>query len=491
MVDVVIFCEGTYPYVSGGVSSWIHALITGMPDLTFGLVFLAPTRNFKRDFKYKLPANVKEFVEIYIYDVAIVDRPPTGDSRAAWKSVEKFFNELADGQVADLEKLLPHLTPGMRDLAYSRQSWDILLRSYHRLAPDLSFVDYFWTWRFIHFPLFQLLNAPIPEAKVYHTVTTGWSGFLAALARIRTGRPMLLTEHGIYTNERRIEVVTADWIHVEAVQDSGDALGVLKTLWINLFKSLGRLCYHFADEIYTLFEANRELQLEMGAPREKTHIIPNGVPVASLSRGDVEPVPKSEPFRVGFVGRVVPIKDVKTFLLACHQLQAEAPEARVYIIGPCEEDREYYEECLNLTASLGLENYVVYTGPQNVKAWYPTLDVLVLTSVSEGQPLVILEGYCCNVPCVATDVGSCAELLYGREGEDRQIGAAGFVTPVAAPAETAAAILQLVRNPELKRRQGEAGRRRVERYYDSVQMLDSYHKVYEESIARGGHRVQA
>lgn len=501
MVDVVLFCEGTYPYVSGGVSSWIHAIISGMPEITFGLVFLAPSRPRERKLKYRLPENVREFVEIYIYDVAMADRPLAQESRQAWLSLERFFQGLARGQVEDLPGLLSSLeqpgAPGLRELAYSKPSWEMLLRSYNEVAPDLSFVDYFWTWRFIHFPLFQLLQAPLPQGKVYHTVTTGWSGFLAALARLKTGRPMVLTEHGIYTNERRIEVITADWIHVEAVQESGDSLGVLKRLWINLFKSLGKICYDFADPIYTLFEANRRLQIEMGAPPERTEIIPNGVPVAAFDRSlrELAPVDKSEPFRVGFVGRVVPIKDVKTFLLACHRLQAELPEARVYIIGPTDEDEEYFEECRSLTASLGMESYVTYTGPQNVRAWFPTLDVCVLTSVSEGQPLVVLEAFCFRVPCVTTDVGSCSELIYGREGEDRRLGAAGFITPVASPSDTAAAILQLARNPDLKERQGAAGRRRVEQYYDSVQMLASYREVYQRSISketqRGGHRIQA
>jgi glycosyltransferase involved in cell wall biosynthesis len=499
MLDVVIFCEGTYPYVSGGVSSWIHALISGMPELTFGLVFLAPTRNFNRHLKYKLPPNVRELVELYIYDLALVETPEQGDVQAAWKAVEDFFAGLARGKVTHFDRLLAALCPksgpsliSLSELAYSRQSWNILLRTYNQHGPDVSFVDFFWTWRFIHFPLFQLLNAPILEARVYHTVTTGWSGFLATLARLRSGRPMVLTEHGIYTNERRIEVVTADWIHVEAFHrgERADSLGVLKTLWINLFQSLGQLCYDWADSIYTLFEDNRRLQLEAGAPAEKIEIIPNGVMVPPVSRAS-----KEEPFRIGFVGRVVPIKDVKTFLLACRQVQAGEPEARVYVIGPTEEDPDYFQECLSLSQSLGLEGFVTFTGPQNVQQWYPTLDVLVLTSVSEGQPLVILEAYCYEVPCVATEVGCCSELIFGREGEDRQLGAAGFVTPVASPRETAAAILQLAHSPELRQRQGMAGRRRVERYYDQVMMLERYRRVYTDNMKKesrlGGHRLQA
>ena len=77
-------------------------------------------------------------------------------------------------------------------------------RLYESRASHISFLDYFWTWRFTHLPMFRLLHAAVPEAAVYHTVSTGWAGFTAAVQRARRHRPMLLTEHGIYSRERRM-----------------------------------------------------------------------------------------------------------------------------------------------------------------------------------------------------------------------------------------------------------------------------------------------
>ncbi len=202
MVDVVIFCEGTYPYVAGGVSSWIQAIISGMPDLTFGLVYLAPSRGFKRDWKFKLPPNVKDFVEVYIYDVTMTRQPTEGNRDEAWSAVRSFFTGIVDGHIVDFDKIFYHLcaskdkqrTLDMYDLAFSKQTWEIILDIYQRKAAGISFVDFFWTWRYSHFPLFQLLNAEIPEGRVYHTITTGWSGLLGVLAKMRYNRPLLLTE---------------------------------------------------------------------------------------------------------------------------------------------------------------------------------------------------------------------------------------------------------------------------------------------------------
>jgi len=78
----------------------------------------------------------------------------------------------------------------------------------------------------------------------------------------------------------------------------------------------------------------------------------------------------------------------------------------------------------------------------DVKKYYSQIDVLVLTSLSEGQPLVILEGNCAGVPVVATDVGACRELLMGVSPEDQALGASGLITPVTSPQKTAAAIIQ-------------------------------------------------
>ncbi|MBX3172145.1 MAG: GT4 family glycosyltransferase PelF [Candidatus Eremiobacteraeota bacterium] len=496
MLDVVLFCEGTYPFIAGGVSSWIHTLISAMPELKFGIVFLSPGRSFKKELKYPLPPNLVEFVEVYIYDVRLVRQNPQRNSEqeeAAWAALENFSAGIIDGrwrEIADLFQALgypPRLS--LEEMAFSDRAWDILLRQYHRCAPHLSFVDFFWTWRFIHFPLFQLLNAPIPQARVYHTVTTGWSGLLAALAKIRSGRPLLLTEHGIYTNERRIEIVKADWIYVEALQaDGGQAFGFLKSLWIHLFQALGHLCYDMSDQIYTLYGGNKVKQVAAGADPDKIEIIPNGVRIDLFDRPDVSAENPQE-FTIGFVGRVVPIKDVLTLIRACKIVGEAVPQARTYIIGPTDEDEEYFKQCRDLVETLGLRDKVIFTGPQDVKQWYPKLDALVLTSISEGQPLVILEAFVGGVPCVATDVGACSEILLGGEESDRQLGPAGFVTQVGSPYETAAALIQLARDPVLAERQRQAGRQRVRRYYDHCDMIRRYSDIYKKWMQYGRDRI--
>lgn len=105
------------------------------------------------------------------------------------------------------------------------------------LSPDdSSFLDYFWSWRALLGGLYSVLLADLPEASVYHAVSTGYAGLFAARAALETGRPVLLTEHGIYTNERRIEIGMADWLHGQQSGFQVDRQGAtLKDLWIDTF----------------------------------------------------------------------------------------------------------------------------------------------------------------------------------------------------------------------------------------------------------------
>ena len=72
VADVGLLLEGTYPYVSGGVSTWVHEIITGFPELTFGICFLGATPETYGDVKYRLPANV---VHVEVHHL-MASRPP-------------------------------------------------------------------------------------------------------------------------------------------------------------------------------------------------------------------------------------------------------------------------------------------------------------------------------------------------------------------------------------------------------------------------------
>lgn len=482
-VDVLLILEGTYPYVPGGVSSWVHNLVQDLPELSFGLLYLAPSWE-PRALKYQLPANVQFLLELSALDLTPGWTSASRGNPRLWEALQRFHEDLQNGHLRHFEELYAQLGDPTRracsflDLTRGPEIWDILRRIYGRFAPESSFLDFFYAWRASHLPILHLMGAELPAARVIHTVCTGWAGFLGTLARYRLRRPLLLTEHGIYTNERRIEISQAEWLS-ESGEDSGfkAELGYFKLLWTRIFEALGRLAYDHADGIYTLYRGNRELQVQFGAVREKIRIIPNGVRIERF-RAEGRPLPEEGPLVVGFIGRIVPIKDVKTLIRAARLVVDRCPRAEFWLLGPGEEDPDYLEECKTLAGLLGLNDKLRFFGAVDVRQYYPQLHLQVLTSISEGQPLVVLEGYCCGLPCVATRVGACAEMIDGLSEDDRRLGSSGLVTPVCDPAATAEAILAILEQPELHSRMSRTARLRVQQYYDHEQMVAAYRRIY-------------
>lgn len=494
MLDVVFLCEGTYPFVPGGVSSWIHSLIVGMPDFNFGLVYLAPSRKDELRLRYDLPENVRDLVVVPLYDIVFKPQASTPFQSQAWEEVTPFLKGVLRGEAVGFGKAFRHLSPvgdrdptlTVRELADSEQAWEVLTAAYRAFYPQASFNDFFWSWRYAFLPLFKLFLAEVPVARLYHTVTTGWSGLLACVAARRHGRPFVTTEHGIYVNERRIEISQAEWIFVDAPRRGAleVGLGTFKEIWINLFVALGKLCYLETDRIYTLFEGNLRKEVELGAPEEKIEIVPNGVDVERFSAAVTPALPPDpQAFRVGLVGRVVPIKDIKTFIKSVRFMKEQIAGLEVYVLGPTDEDPEYFAECEVMCGALGLHETVRFTGQVDVRHWYPALDVQVLTSISEGQPLVLLEGFCCGLPAVASDVGACREVIEGRSAEDRALGAAGLVTWVGNARQTAEAVISLHQDPDRRRLYGQAGKARVNAFYRRDQMLEAYRSIYTRYMA--------
>lgn len=494
IADVCLVLEGTYPYVGGGVSSWVHQLVGGMTNMTFAILLISPDRKKEQSRRYELPPNVVSFAEVFIHEV-VNDKgrkQSKSSKREAWDTVQKFHknqgcprHEMAN-EMLDLMCQRKGSKMNVNEALFSRDSWEFVLDRYENLAEGTSFMDYFWTWRAVHAPLFQTLIAETPPARVYHAVSTGYAGLLAVVAKRRLGCPLILTEHGIYVRERAIDLARAEWIYEEPVRlRVAQARGnPLRRMWMDFFVTLGEFTYNASDDIVTLFGGNVDLQHQLGADPNKTQIIPNGVNMANFWPLFEQRSTAPRKQRVGFVGRVVPIKDVKTLVKACGIVKEAMPDTEFWIVGPTDEDELYFQECEELASVLGLDG-LKFTGPQDVKQIYPQIDLMVLTSVSEGQPLTLLECACTGVPAVATDVGSCRELLEGGTPEDKALGHSGIVTAVGAPQETAAAIIKLLKDRTLWEQMSQSGRQRIHNHYQQKDVIGAYSALYGKYLGGG------
>jgi glycosyltransferase involved in cell wall biosynthesis len=515
VADIALLLEGTYPYIRGGVSSWVHQIISGLPEIRFAVIFIGGNQEMYGPAQYQFPPNVTHVETHYLLHRDKQHLKPSarqGNRRAfeAMGALHAYMREdgkISDEQMASAQPVSAPMTKAQvgaaqlanifaslgsaegisqEDFLYSKASWDYITRQYRERCTEPSFINYFWAVRAMHAPLFVLADiaAGLPPVRAIHAISTGYAGFLGAMIRLRRNIPFVLTEHGIYTKERKIDLAQATWIHDhndDVCNTLHDEMGYIRGLWIKFYEQIGRMAYAQASPIVSLYEGNRLRQIADGAQSEKTQVIPNGI---NLQRYQIalEKRPPGIPPILGLIGRVVPIKDIKTFIRAVRTLIDTRPDAQGWIVGPEDEDPSYVSECKDLVASLGLENSVKFLGFQNVLEILPQLGLVVLTSISEALPLVVLEAFASGVPCLATDVGSCRELIEGRGEEDRALGAAGSVVFIADPEGTARAALELIGNPERWRAAQQAGLARVKRYYDDKLMFSSYRNLYAQAL---------
>jgi glycosyltransferase involved in cell wall biosynthesis len=501
-VDVLLLLEGTFPYVSGGVSSWVNQIIRGFPDVVFGAIFLGSRRSDYKEIKYTLPENLAHLACHFLHEPQESPEQPATrpGSRNAFEHSEELHEQFrrarAGGPSGPLARQLQALLPMMRgegplalrEFLHSEASWQRITAEYTQRCSDPSFVDYFWTVRIMHAPLWQLLSIAdaAPRARVLHTVSTGYAGMLGALLAQAHERPLLLSEHGIYTKERKIDLFQAQWIRDNrgVFERRGGQVAYFKDLWVRFFEGLGRCCYGSSRHIVSLYDANRRRQIIDGAPPERTQCIPNGVDVARFA--PLRPAPDRAPPPVAcLVGRVVPIKDIKTFIRAMRSVVDRLPQAQGWIAGPEDEDPVYAEECRQLVESLGLVEHVRFLGYQQMTELLPRVGVMVLSSISEALPLVILEGFAAGVPCVSTDVGSCHQLIHGHGEADEALGSAGAVVQIADPQALGDAIVPLLADSARWHAASRAGVARVEQLYTQKLMFDRYRALYTESGVAG------
>ncbi|WP_338413646.1 GT4 family glycosyltransferase PelF [uncultured Sphaerotilus sp.] len=494
--DIALLLEGTYPYISGGVSSWVHQIITGFPDLTFAVVFLGSRPEDYGPIRYKLPPNLVHVEAHYIFDAE--DRPAQRTLRtdpAAFAHVKALHRYWQDPEntpagtnpQALFGAVIDRFDDQLGEAHFLRgdQAWEHLCAQYEERCTDPSFVDYFWTVRTMHAPLWKLKRIAdrLIPVKAFHTVSTGYAGLLGAMCKRKHGRSLVLSEHGIYTKERKIDLFGAHWIadNRSVLQRDLTELSYFRDLWIRFFQGIGKACYESSDQIIALYEANRRRQVADGARGERTSTVPNGIDIARFA-----PLRALRPAKVPqvlcLIGRVVPIKDVKTYIRALRSVVNQLPEAEGWIAGPENEDPAYAEECKLLIASLGLQDRVRFLGFQQLTELLPKVGLVVLSSISEALPLVLLEGFAAGVPAVSTDVGSCRQLIEGLDDEDRALGPSGRVVGLADPKALADAAVELLSDSAAWQRASDAGVERVQRYYSLERMLGRYRAIYERAL---------
>ncbi len=214
--------------------------------------------------------------------------------------------------------------------------------------------------------------------------------------------------------------------------------------------------------------------LDVGVARDRLHRIPNVVPLAAaaLPRDDARRalgLPTGTEPVLGWVGRIVPVKGMDVFLRAVALMPKGTHVISIIGDGP---DRAPMEA---LARELGIADRVRFHGelPDSAKL-LAAFDAFVLSSRSEGTPIVVLEAMRASLPIVATAVGGVPDVV--------QDPGTGWLVPPESPEALARAMGDVLADPGGAAARGRAGLDRLRREYDPGVWVARYDEVYERAI---------
>ena len=270
------------------------------------------------------------------------------------------------------------------------------------------------------------------------------SAAAAAIATVGTGVPLVVTEH------------------TEAVWRGRRAR--LVTRWF---------CRRTSRVIAVSDAVKRRLVKQDDIPPGKIALIPNAVPANPDSGSGTPPLRdelRDRPL-VGVLARLQPEKGVATFLKAGAHVANIVPQACFIVVG----DGPLRTELEVLVRRLCIEQNVRFLGfRSDPRALIELLDVLVVPSLTEGAPLVVLEAMAAGVPIVASAVGGIPDQIR-HEGE-------GLLVPPGDPEALGDAVLKLLRDPGLARRMGASGCRKSASVFSHATMVARTEEVYRAAL---------
>ena len=232
-----------------------------------------------------------------------------------------------------------------------------------------------------------------------------------------------------------------------------------------VFTALERQAARWTDRIITLTDRGAQEHLARGIGRAEQYVaVPSGVPTAELRaaappRGEARARLGLDPdaFIVVGLGRLVPIKGFDLLARALPAVVAQIPSARVLLVG----DGAERAHLGAIAASMGIAERLRMTGETtDVASYLAAADVVAVPSRNEGMGRVIVEAMALGLPVVATAVGGIPDVV--TDGECGRL-----VEPEDVDA-LAAALIELGRDPALRRKLGEAAVRRAEAFSTAV-----------------------
>ena len=392
---VCLVLEDSYPFTLGGVGRWTHYLVSSLEEIDFTIASLTPTQRSKPI--YPITPNISRTEQIPL-NPSKWRRPLKMDSRSGIKPIyEDILRDTFQSKGTDeaIEGLLDILLSPVQD---SKEAWRRVEKLYVEYFPDKPFRIFYLLVEPLLRSLRRIYEAStiIPDVDIYHSLNTGHAGLLALiLSRVR-GKPLIVTEHGLFLRERRHEL------------ESTPLPPWGRDVITRFFQSISTKVYRYADKVTTVCEYNRDAMIQDYKYLREIQVIRNPVdPRIYRPRDGVE-----EGELVGTVARLVPSKGIHHLIQAAKTVCERRPKTRFVVVASIQ-DKGYLEYCEALIDGLGLRDRFQIVERGDPRDWYPRFSVYVQPSLLEASPLSVLEAMASGVPVISTRVGGLPEMVDG------------------------------------------------------------------------------
>ncbi|UCC94463.1 MAG: glycosyltransferase family 4 protein [Candidatus Omnitrophota bacterium] len=262
-----------------------------------------------------------------------------------------------------------------------------------------------------------------------------------------------------------------------AMPVEGFDVGLLRR---GIYIGLDRFSEKFVDKFIVVSEAlRRTLNQKHKISPEKIVKIHNGVELNEY-KPDLNLAPAfrkeldidNNAILIGTIGRLTWQKGLPYFIQAAKKVLDTQSNVRFLVVGEGEKKKELE----GLVKDLAIENRVIFTGfRKDVKSALGALDVFVLPSIREGQPLILLEAMAMGKPIVATDIEGVNEIL-----ED---GKTGALIPSANSSALAEAIVGMLQESKKTEEMGKLARSTVMDKFNIQDKVKEHQRLYEAIIA--------
>ncbi len=484
-IKVLLITEGTYPFNTGGVSTWAHDLCSRISNSEFYIYSI--NAGVELTPKYPLSAHVKKVIQVPMwspeepfdcvdYDIKYSDvlkaREYTSEDliqKSFAPNFKKFIRIIysEEQSITALNDCFYNMWSFFQQFDYkvtmtSETVWDVFCETLKEELPQeelekILLEDITTAMRWIYRFLIPIA-IDVPKADISHVTISGIAVLPALSLKYKYNTPILVTEHGVFIRERLIAISAADYSYF------------LKKMLINFSECITRLVYHHASEISTVSKFNMAWECFYGADMNKIQVIYNGV-----DHNFFKPLPKPKEHAntptVVAAARIFDLKDILTMIRTCAEVRKSVPNVQFLVYGNKDAVPEYTEECELLIETLDLNDNFFLKGFHNKPEYiYAEGDISILTSISEGFPYTVIESMSCGVPVIATDVGGVSEAL-----DDT----CGFICKPRNHVEIAEKVVKLLQNKQLRNWMGENARNKVIANFTIENFIDAFEKTYE------------